>query len=171
MRQLIGHIGSLAVGVLITAAGLVYDARTLVYVGSALFGLAAVLWLHDWATRVPATPTPAASRAAPASNRKETIKELTQATYLGRHTLKFDFHAEGIAAILPRAEAALLSAHKEFGVRIPNPHQNPATRLETGVRLLEQVVPLLAAGHIEEARERAENLSEEADEAARLLKD
>lgn len=48
MRRLAGIIGSLAVGFLLTVAGLAWDVRTLTIAGLILLGLTAVLWLVDW---------------------------------------------------------------------------------------------------------------------------
>jgi hypothetical protein len=56
MRQIIGAIGSLAVGLLMAAAGLYFDVATLTVAGAILFGLAAVLWLWEWGRQKHVTP-------------------------------------------------------------------------------------------------------------------
>lgn len=48
MHRIIGIVGSLAVGLLMAAAGLFFDVATLTTAGIVLFGLAAVLWLFEW---------------------------------------------------------------------------------------------------------------------------
>lgn len=48
MRQIVSVIASLAVGLLMAAAGLALDVETLTIAGAILFGLAAVLWLYEW---------------------------------------------------------------------------------------------------------------------------
>lgn len=56
MRQIISTVGSLAVGMLMAAAGLYFDVVTLTYAGVVLFGLAAVLWLYEWGRTKKVTP-------------------------------------------------------------------------------------------------------------------
>ena len=48
MRRLAGIIGSLAVGFLMTVAGLAWDVHTLTIAGLIMLGLTAMLWLVDW---------------------------------------------------------------------------------------------------------------------------
>lgn len=48
MRQIIGFICSLAVALLLAAAGLYFDVRTLTLSGVILFCFAAILWLYEW---------------------------------------------------------------------------------------------------------------------------
>ena len=55
----------------------------------------------------------------------------------------------------PRMYAALLSANKEFGIPIPPIVNKAVMDLECGRRFLEQILPLLRAGHDEEARQAA----------------
>ncbi len=53
----------------------------------------------------------------------------------------------------PRMLAALLSAQKEFGMPMPPIGRGAILNVECGKRFLEQIVPLLQAGHDEEARQ------------------
>ena len=56
MRQIIGSILSLAVALLVTAAGVYFDVRTLTVVGLSLFGFAAILWIYEWGRKKHVTP-------------------------------------------------------------------------------------------------------------------
>jgi hypothetical protein len=56
MRQIISVVVSLAIGLLMAAAGLYFDVQTLTVAGIILFGLAAVLWLFDWGRLKRITP-------------------------------------------------------------------------------------------------------------------
>jgi len=66
---------------------------------------------------------------------------------------------EGTAAIvqnLPQMKAALLTAQKEFGIPKPSETASAKNDLRRGIELLEAIVPLIAAGHEEEAKAEAE---------------
>lgn len=56
MRQIISALASLAVALLVTAAGLYFDVFTLTIAGVILCGLVAVLWLHEWGRSKHVTP-------------------------------------------------------------------------------------------------------------------
>ena len=56
MQKIISIIGSLAVGLLMAAAGLYFDVRTLTIAGIVLFGFAAVLWIYEWGQTRNAAP-------------------------------------------------------------------------------------------------------------------
>ena len=53
---------------------------------------------------------------------------------------------------LPRVKAAILSAHKRFGTRLPSQFEDINIDLEIQCRILERIIPLIRMGHIEEAR-------------------
>ena len=56
MRQLVSTIASLAIGLLMAAAGLAFGVQTLTIAGAVLFGLAAILWLYEWGRQKRVTP-------------------------------------------------------------------------------------------------------------------
>ena len=56
MQKFISVVGSLAIGLLMAAAGLYFDVRTLTIAGTVLFGLAAVLWIYEWGRTRNSTP-------------------------------------------------------------------------------------------------------------------
>lgn len=51
MRRLATTLGTLAVGVLMAAAGLLFVAHTLLLAGAVLFGISALFWVIDWRAR------------------------------------------------------------------------------------------------------------------------
>lgn len=56
MRQVISAIISLAVALLVTAAGLYFDVQTLTVAGIILFGFAVILWIYEWGRQRNVTP-------------------------------------------------------------------------------------------------------------------
>ena len=60
----------------------------------------------------------------------------------------------------PTMHAALLSAKKEFDIPMPPILGKTLLDLECGKRFLEQILPLLRAGHDDEARKAAEAFNE-----------
>lgn len=58
---------------------------------------------------------------------------------------------------LPRVKAALLSANKQFGIPAPTWVDLAIIDLHDGVRVIEESLPFLRDGHVEEAREAAKS--------------
>jgi hypothetical protein len=116
----------------------------------------------------PAPPTP---DLAIARNKLTVIREMQRIATNGRQILNRTHGvSSGVNEILPRAEAALLSARKTFEVRIPEPSPIPSNRLGHAIVLFDKIVPLLSAGHIQEAREKAEEICKIADETTAQLR-
>jgi hypothetical protein len=57
---------------------------------------------------------------------------------------------------LPKLRSAMLSAHKLFGTPIPPEDENALLEVEFHCRMIEQMLPYLRKGHIEEARNKGQ---------------
>lgn len=66
----------------------------------------------------------------------------------------------GVERALPGIRAALLSAQKQFEIRLPQETGNTAVDMQTAQRFLEIVLPFLSLGHVVEARQEAEKFIE-----------
>jgi len=164
VQRLIGFIGSLAVGVLLTAAGLILDARTLVTSGIVLLALWAVLWLWWWGAMAPRT-----AKQEVVQTERDTAKTANNEAFKDSQIIQIMRSAKENAAIalshnsersaeraLPRMRAALLSGHKRFGLVNPPEIGRAIVELECGRRYIERVLPFLSGGHVEEARREAQ---------------
>jgi hypothetical protein len=56
VRQIISALGSVSIGLLLAAAGLYFDVRTLTVGGVIIAGVATVLWIYEWARSKAHTP-------------------------------------------------------------------------------------------------------------------
>lgn len=59
---------------------------------------------------------------------------------------------------MPEMKAAMLSANKEFGIPIPPQGESVVMSLQMQGLMIDKILPLLRAGHIEEAQQEAEAL-------------
>ena len=94
------------------------------------------------------------SRRIEGSNRTLAIRSIDYARQMAGAS--FNSRPREAEKEWPRMHTALLSANKEFGIPMPPIFNKAVMDLECGKRLLEQTVPLLRAGHDDEAREAAQ---------------
>lgn len=160
MRRFIGILGSLAIGLLLTGAGLILDANTLIYSGVVVFAVMAALWLWTWArpirvqvpVHVPAPP----SEPEPTESKARAVWALKRA----RDNAAISVH-QGSPQSNERAyneiAAALLTIKREFGfgtLKLVGKGFVPYdSLLKVQITYMDRIIPLLREGHVEEARQ------------------
>jgi hypothetical protein len=166
MRQVIGVLGSLGLGLMLAAAGLAFDKATLFYLGLAVFALMAAQWLVIWARSArptPATPTALVGTDEPAPTDLDKDGKTLLALRRARDNAVVAI-AQGNSRSQARAfneiEAALLSCKREFGIgplKITSKTRDSVPYkpvLEAYVTFLDEIYPLLREGHVAEAQAR-----------------
>jgi hypothetical protein len=149
MRRIIAFIGSLAVALSVTAAGLVYDAKTLALSGVFLFGLVAILWLFDWGKSAPG----AASESKPSRDEK-ILNDAAKAAYTAG-TAAGSGDEDFVKKCVFMTDSSIASVTKRFNLARPALPNNPREALKVGEAFLNEVVPYLRGGHHEEASRQA----------------
>ncbi|MCR2833014.1 hypothetical protein [Parerythrobacter lacustris] len=163
MRRFLGFLGSLGVGVMLTASGLVMDANSLIYSGIIIFALMTGLWLWAWARPVE-VHVPDTLNASTISAPPPELDEEGRALW----TLKSARHAAQVALVRRRTEqlraayyeceAAMLTAKRQFGVSTINFTKGRYEAiLEIQIEYFDRVIPLLSSGHVDEAKRKARN--------------
>jgi hypothetical protein len=143
VRKIIALLGSLAVGLFMAAAGLVYDAATLTYGGVVLLGFAAVLWLVDWGKGISATPR--------SSKDDQIFRAAANACYDAGVALGAE-DRDMIGMALPKVDSAIASISNRFGIARPAlPRDDDREALRRGVDYLTLVSPYLQAGNKHDA--------------------
>ena len=162
MREIIAFIGSLAVGFLLAAAGLILEATVLLYVGLCLAGLAAVLWMFHWGKMAPQQATaPAAQKAhdgkAAARSHSRIVSEIAATNRAVGYALG-DRNKRGMDAVIPRLKATLITVAKVYGLPTPSLDGSVERNLKGGAHYLSGVGAYLRHGHLDEAKLEAERL-------------
>jgi hypothetical protein len=143
MRRIIAFLGSLAVGLFMAAAGLVYDAATLTYGGIVLLGFGAVLWLVDWGKGASATPR--------ISKDEQILQAAANACYEAGIALGAE-DGDMIGRALPKVDSAIASISYRYGIARPAlPRDDNWKALRRGVDYLTLVSPYLQAGNKHDA--------------------
>jgi hypothetical protein len=170
MRQIVSVLGSLAVGLLMAAAGLYYDVKTLAVAGAILFGLAAVLWLYEWGRTAPKVeavlPGDAPILARENDQHKDDqarhiriMRGMTATSSSVGYALGYRDRSH-MAGALPGLRATLLTVAKAYDLQIPDLDAAQTERsLKAGAHYLTEVGAYLRQGHVDEARECAATLS------------
>lgn len=114
-----------------------------------------------------AAPAPEAAPTAETRDRdrhRERQRVIEALDYAKRHAAASmaDVSSSGreLAAsrAMPEMKAAMLSANKEFGIPIPPQGESVVMSLQMQGLMIDKILPLLRAGHIEEAQQEAEAL-------------
>ena len=103
--------------------------------------------------------TPPLPPRAPADTRAERSSALIRirnAVESAKYSLDPQFRDHG-ALVLPELRSALLTAHKQFGLRLPKKLHDARTEVWVALEYFKRVRPLLTAGHDREAQEEAES--------------
>jgi hypothetical protein len=161
--RIIGILGSLGLGLIMAAAGLALDVRTLFYSGISVFGLMVALWLYAWArpvrvevpVHVAPPPPPAPPRPEPTDPKAKAIWTLENARQTAAIALRQGNGIQNEKAY-NEVRAALLSIKREFGFgplglsgkgSVPFP-----SLLKVLIKYMDQLTPLLREDHLEEAQ-------------------
>lgn len=83
-------------------------------------------------------------------------RTLNRAIQAAQVTLAYRPTARAAEQTWPEVRAAMLSASKEAGIALPPETGDANIDLQTGLRLLERVAPLIRQGHRDEARAAAQ---------------
>lgn len=168
MRRIIGSLGSIGVGVMLTAAGLALDAKTLTYAGIVIFALMLALSLWAWARPAVSVASQGGPATTPILNDTPPPTDLTdkeKALFLlkrARDNAMIARKQKGDeAARLAYHEflASTLSIKREFGFGTLNTTGKGTIPfkaiLEAYIAYADRIYPLLREGHVEEARAKA----------------
>jgi hypothetical protein len=145
-----------------TAAGLAFDVQALTYSGIIFVALALVLWGWWYGTGQRSEPVPATASApgveepVPSDPNERALVALRRARDNGK-IAHSRWSKDGALQAIHEIQAALLSAHKQFGTGIPT-FEGDATYhmvLKGYLYYVDLIYPLLREGHIEEAKRRA----------------
>lgn len=147
MRQALGIGFTIVIGLALAWAGLHYDRALLV--GAVILGAAiSMLWIWSFTRPVRVVgrdaPKPIAVELA-----RQVLAEASKVKVLGPT-------ADRLERVMPRMHAAILSLHKEYGLARPKDHGEDGANFFAQLRYLQQVVPLVEAGHLDQAREAAQ---------------
>jgi hypothetical protein len=113
------------------------------------FALAIYRLSHAPETEVtPPNPSPVSEPPAGRNDSQRALSEIRLAIQYATGAMS----VAGAEAELPRMQAALLTANKQFGIDMVTHHADARIALEQGRRVLREIYPLLRSGHIEEAR-------------------
>lgn len=135
MRKFIAIIASLAVGLLMTAAGLVFDARELAIAGIILFGLAAVLWLVKWGKG-------SSDQQGKLTKDELLLRSAEAARQTALNALRYD-DPEFLARAVPVVHSAILAAANRYGLARPAMPVDPREAVRRGSDYLSLVLPYL----------------------------
>lgn len=167
MRRLIGLLGSIGVGLLVTAAGLALDANTLTYAGIAILALMLALALWSWGHSDPLSAGPSLGRplalddSPPPSDLSDKDKALfvlkrARDNAVVARKMKGD---EAARSAYHEIVAACLTAKREFGVgalKLTGSGTIPfKDALEAYVAFVDRIYPLLREGHVNDAKSKA----------------
>lgn len=163
VRRIVGPLGSLGVGLMLAAAGLAFDAKTLTFAGFAIFALMAALWLFTWSRaeevpvpELPLLPAEEGPTSGPLDSKEKALQSLRRAresAVLAKARKSND--AAGRA--YHELRAALLSVKREFGIGMLKftsetsgtmPYEN---LMNCYIAYVDRIYPLLREGHIDEA--------------------
>lgn len=164
MRRLIAILGSLGIGIMLTAAGLIIDARTLIYSGVAVFAAMAALALWEWGRATPApalTPLTFKSELPPAnlSDEEKALFSLKRARDAAEAAYSKG-SSERAKIAYNDLQAALLTIKKRYGFGPLNLIGKGGTvpylsLMVCYVQYVDRFYYFLREGHVEEAKAQA----------------
>lgn len=161
MRRVIGFLGSLGVGVLLTAAGLVLDARVLIYSGIAIFALMLALSLWAWARPLEVQPSAMLAEPTYPPDTTDDQRAIIGLAAVRENAIraKKQWGTESAENAYREFEAVQLSLKRQFGITPLGLYGNGRVEhkllLDGLVAYADVVLPLLRQGHIAEARDKA----------------
>lgn len=112
--------------------------------------------IHSTAPAVTPTASPSSTQVDKRAERSSALIRIRNAVDGAKYSLDPQFRDHG-ALVLPELRSALLTAHKQFGLRLPKKLHDARTEVSVALEYFERVRPLLAAGHDREAQEEAES--------------
>jgi hypothetical protein len=168
MQRFLAFLGSVAIGLVLTAVGVILDAHSILYAGIILLAFVGVGWLWSW-SHPPQIAQPAllaipVAETVPAAtdNKGKALDSLRRARDSAA-IAKSQRSDEIAARAFHELEAAMLSIKREFGISPlkvtsrsgdPIPYQNV---LVAYISFVNRIYPLLREGHIEEASAKAKS--------------
>ena len=146
---------------MVTAAGLLLDARSLIYAGLAIFAAMVALWLWAWARpiEVPVAGEPMRSEFVPPdlSEQDRALWTLRTARRNAAAAVKRSGNVEALRAAFHECEAAMLTANRQFGAHTLEWKRGGYFAILTVmIEYFDIVIPLAASGHTDQVKEKTD---------------